>query len=60
MPIRIMLFENLVLSRYAHKNYASVGSVPHGSMVTQDYRQDRVRIFVDKKSNTVVKIPKIG
>jgi hypothetical protein len=37
-----------------------LNSVPQGSMVTQDHRRDRVRIYVDKKSNTVVRIPRMG
>jgi glutamate dehydrogenase/leucine dehydrogenase len=37
----------------------SVQVVPEGSMVTMDYRVDRVRIFVDGSGN-VSKPPRIG
>eukprot|EP00339_Tiarina_fusa_P016542 CAMPEP_0117016380 /NCGR_PEP_ID=MMETSP0472-20121206/12920_1 /TAXON_ID=693140 ORGANISM="Tiarina fusus, Strain LIS" /NCGR_SAMPLE_ID=MMETSP0472 /ASSEMBLY_ACC=CAM_ASM_000603 /LENGTH=68 /DNA_ID=CAMNT_0004720411 /DNA_START=289 /DNA_END=495 /DNA_ORIENTATION=- len=34
--------------------------IPDGSMVTMDYREDRVRIFVDANDGKVVKAPTIG
>ena len=34
--------------------------VPANSMVTMDYRTDRVRIFVDEKSGKVADAPRIG
>ncbi|GLJ50559.1 hypothetical protein SUGI_1077120 [Cryptomeria japonica] len=34
--------------------------VPEGSFVTCDYRQDRVRIYVNSETNKVVSGPKIG
>ena len=34
--------------------------VPTGSMVTMDYRQDRVRIFYDTETGKVVRTPQIG
>jgi hypothetical protein len=37
----------------------NVQIVPDGSMVTEDYRLDRVRIFVDEEGN-VVRSPNIG
>ena len=37
----------------------SVHIVPEGSMVTSDFRDDRVRIFVDKDGN-VAREPRIG
>jgi hypothetical protein len=33
--------------------------VPYGSMVTEDYREDRVRIYLDDQGK-VVKAPEIG
>ena len=38
----------------------SVQVVPSNAMVTMDYRQDRVRIFVDPNTQTVTKPPRIG
>ena len=37
----------------------AVHVLPTGSMVTQDYRHDRVRIFVNEK-NEVVRPPAVG
>ena len=37
----------------------NVHIVPDGSMVTADYRLDRVRIYVDENGK-VVGVPKIG
>mmetsp|Transcript_3919 Transcript_3919/g.11394 ORF Transcript_3919/g.11394 Transcript_3919/m.11394 type:complete len:103 (-) Transcript_3919:158-466(-) len=34
--------------------------VQEGSMVTADYRQDRVRVYVDKERKKVVRAPKVG
>jgi len=35
--------------------------VPEGSMVTMDHRLDRVRLFVDEKTETViVGVPRVG
>jgi len=33
--------------------------VPFGSMVTMDYREDRIRVFVDEQGN-VSKPPRVG
>lgn len=37
----------------------TVHVIPDGSMMTMDYREDRVRIFVDTDGN-VVRAPRIG
>ncbi|KAL2340688.1 hypothetical protein Fmac_008628 [Flemingia macrophylla] len=34
-------------------------TVPEGSVVTTDFRCDRVRVFIDSKEN-VTRVPKIG
>ena len=39
---------------------STIQIVPNNSMVTMDYREDRVRIFVDPKTNKVTKPPRIG
>mmetsp|Transcript_3953 Transcript_3953/g.10353 ORF Transcript_3953/g.10353 Transcript_3953/m.10353 type:complete len:93 (-) Transcript_3953:154-432(-) len=52
--------------RKLRKLYPSTASlstievIPENSFVTCDYRQDRVRIFVDEKNGKVVNVPKIG
>ena len=39
----------------------SIAVVPEGSLVTCDYRLDRVRLFVDQETKTtIVAIPRIG
>eukprot|EP00511_Aplanochytrium_stocchinoi_P006399 CAMPEP_0204825748 /NCGR_PEP_ID=MMETSP1346-20131115/3560_1 /ASSEMBLY_ACC=CAM_ASM_000771 /TAXON_ID=215587 /ORGANISM="Aplanochytrium stocchinoi, Strain GSBS06" /LENGTH=137 /DNA_ID=CAMNT_0051953471 /DNA_START=258 /DNA_END=671 /DNA_ORIENTATION=+ len=38
---------------------SSVDIIPEGSMCTMDYREDRVRVFVDE-SGKVLRIPQIG
>lgn len=37
-----------------------VMKVPSGSMVTMDFRSDRVRIFYDEETNTVTRAPHCG
>lgn len=34
--------------------------VEAGSMVTMDYRRDRVRIFYSQDTNKVVRVPRVG
>ena len=34
--------------------------VEAGSVVTMDFRQDRIRIFYDKTTGKVIRTPKIG
>ncbi|CAM0958472.1 unnamed protein product [Alopecurus aequalis] len=42
------------------KPKAKIVVVPMGSIVTMDYRTDRVRLFVDAGTGTVVQMPKVG
>ena len=42
-----------------HAHVLQVQIVAEGSMVTMDYREDRVRVFIDK-DNKVVSTPRIG
>lgn len=37
-----------------------VHKVPHGAMVTADFREDRVRVFYDKRTGEVVGTPRVG
>jgi len=37
-----------------------VHKVPEGSMVTMDWREDRVRVFYDEETNNVVRTPRPG
>lgn len=47
--------------RDAHGPELEVVEVLEGSMVTMDYRIDRVRLFVDEKTQTtVVEVPRLG
>lgn len=47
--------------RDAHGPELEIAEVSEGSMVTMDYRIDRVRLFVDKKTPaTVVEVPRVG
>lgn len=41
------------------KPNANVQILPEGSMVTKDYRTDRVRVFVDEE-NRVASVPRVG
>ncbi len=38
----------------------TVHKIESGSMVTMDYRTDRVRVFYDPVTNLVSKTPKVG
>jgi hypothetical protein len=47
--------------RDAHGPKLEIVEVLEGSMVTMDYRIDRVRLFVDEKTQTtVVEVPVVG
>ena len=37
-----------------------VHRVPQDSMVTMDWREDRVRVFYDENNNQVVRTPRVG
>jgi len=52
--------ENAVNLIKTENSYLEVIKVQKGSMVTMDYRLDRVRVFYDVESNLVVEIPRIG
>lgn len=48
-------------NEYPSKDLLSVIQViPENSPVTMDYREDRVRIFVDKETGKVTCVPQIG
>jgi hypothetical protein len=51
--------EEAKLAILADNDSLNVLIVPQGSMVTMDYREDRVRLFVDEE-NKVVKPPRVG
>ena len=34
--------------------------VPKGAMVTRDHKENRIRLFLDPATNTVVGVPRVG
>ena len=46
--------------RKSMPSHSEVVKVPTGSVVTMDYRTDRVRIWYDETTNLVTKIPMVG
>ena len=45
---------------YPILSLSTIQVIPDNSIVTMDYREDRVRIFVDEKTGKVVNAPRIG
>lgn len=43
-----------------HPSLAIIELVPEGSFVTEDYRTDRVRIWIDGTTQTVTVPPTVG